>query len=93
MTVSTGECPSAPPRSDAMRMRPAPDLATRGARAGSAVNPRTSLMIDAPASRAARAGSARLVSAETGTPSFEARMPTAQPSRSVSSEAEMEPDR
>ena len=72
----------------AMRIAPAAVSASSGAMSGSCCRPLTSLTIRAPAPSAARAGRARLVSAEMGTETATAAASTAAASRSVSSSAE-----
>ena len=72
---------------DAIRISPAPARATSAPGRGRPVRPVTSLMTRAPASSAARAGTTRLVSAETGTSSLAVRSRDRRPSRSASSSA------
>ena len=72
-----------------MMMTPAPELATTSAICGSYFSPPTSLIIVAPALSAARAGVARLVSAEIGTDTEGTIAPIACVSRSLSSSAEI----
>ncbi len=83
-TVSRGSPGAGAAAGAAMSTSPAPASAARRASAGSAASPVTSLSMRAPLSRAARAGSARLVSAQTGRSSLAVSRPTAQCRRSAS---------